>query len=231
MKRQNPDLHFTDSVDQDVRNAVEHVEKEGCLDDLHLPEKTGVSLKASVQCILPRKNSNMPYHLYFNDVAGELFTTAQSDKDLLRFSKDVENIFFIIDPMTMQLKPSDLSATMQKWLEQDNVKSVRGDNLPDIKNIAYSLTNALKSSERDLGKIDFTFVLVKSDMGYMDHIQSDNAEAIERFLRSELKLSNLVEDVLSSFRSVGFVATSVYRKNDKGVQTLCENLSRQLELE
>lgn len=231
MKRQNPELHFTDNVDQDVRKAVEHVGQEGCLDDMNVPAKTGKMLKSSVQCILPRRNSSIPYHLYFNDVAGELFTAEQYDKELLRFSKDVENIFFIIDPTTMRLNPSDLSANMQKWLGQDSVKSILGNNLPDIKNIAYSLTNALKSSDRDLGKIDFTFVLVKSDMGYMDHINMEAPEALEAFMRKELRLGNLVESISGDFRSVSFAAASVYKKGDKGVQTLCSTLASQLQLE
>lgn len=231
LKRQNPDMHFTDSVDQDVREAVDYVEQEGCLDNLHVPGKTGVVLKSSVQCILPRRSSGMPFHLYFNDVAGELFTTENFDADLLRFSNDVENIFFVIDPMTMKLNPSDVSPAMKKWLEQDSVKGERGGNLPDIKNSAYSLTNALKKSDRDLGKIDFTFVLVKSDMGYMDHIDKSSAEALERFMRTELKLSNLIEDMMGDFKSVSFAAVSVYKKGDAGIKTLCDNLSQQLELE
>jgi len=231
MKRQNPGLRFTDSVEADVKRAVEHIEEAGCLDSQFLPDKTGVRLKSSVQCILPRKNSNMPFHLYFNDVAGELFTAEQFNDELLRFTKDVENIFFIIDPMTMQLKPSELSPAMQKWLEQDNVKIERGGNLPDIKNVAYSLTNALKKSRRDLGKIDFTFVMVKSDMGYMDHVNKNSVEALEKFMRTELKLSNLIEDVTGDFKSVSFVAASVYKKEDTGIKMLCDNLDQQLQLE
>ena len=133
--------------------------------------------------------------------------------------------------MTMKLNPSDVSPAMKKWLEQDSVKGERGGNLPDIKNSAYSLTNALKKSDRDLGKIDFTFVLVKSDMGYMDHIDKSSAEALERFMRTELKLSNLIEDMMGDFKSVSFAAVSVYKKGDAGIKTLCDNLSQQLELE
>ena len=231
LKRQNPDMHFTDikeNVGRDIYKSVEFYEKEGHLDDDHRPDQTKKMAKSSVQCILPRTNGGLPYHLYFNDVAGELFTAGGYAKDKLRFASDVEQIYFIIDPFTMQLNMDEVSESIKKWLKQTNV--VRSNNLEDIRNTCDSLINALTDSNRDFKQIHFTFVLVKSDTGYMGSINTSDPDALESFMDNDLQLSNIIETVEKRFADINYVAVSAWLKDDKGIFSLCDYMLKQLEI-
>ena len=231
LKRHNPDMHFTDikeNVGRDIYKSVEFYEKEGHLDDDHRPDQTKKMAKSSVQCILPRANGGLPYHLYFNDVAGELFTAGGYAKDKLRFASDVEQIYFIIDPFTMQLNMDEVSESIKKWLKQTNV--VRSNNLEDIRNTCDSLINALTDSNRDFKQIHFTFVLVKSDTGYMGNINTSDPDALESFMDNDLQLSNIIETVEKRFADINYVAVSAWLKDDKGIFSLCDYMLKQLEI-
>lgn len=225
-------LHFTDKVDEDLVNSVKFAVSNGCLDLEHSPSKTGPEWKPSVQCMMPRKNNSVPFHIYFNDVAGELFTAGGNDSNVLQFSKDVENIVFVVDPYTMMLDKKELSKSVAKWLERNDVSIVRnGKKLEDINNAATSLTNMLNGKKRDIQKIQFTFTLTKSDSGYMKGVDTSNADALRSFMENDLHLANLVSDIESQFKNVGYVAVSTFTKDDSGVQKLCNMLIEQLELD
>ena len=226
------ELKFTGKVDKDIKDCANYVAEVGQLDENHLPRKTRTNkTQSSIQCIYPRSNGKIPYVLYFNDVSGESFVAENYDKELLRFSKDVENLLFIVDPLTMSFDMNKISDSMKKWLKNEDIQIIRNDNQRDIDTICYSMINALKSSERDLGRINFTFVLVKSDIGYLNGVDVSSQETARHFMISDMGLGNLIDNAESQFKSVSYVAVSVFNKRDEGIQSLCDSLIQQLELE
>ena len=233
MKHRNSNMEFTgisENIAKDFRDSVDYYVKEGHLDDDHLPQKTQAVLKSSTQCTLPRTKGGLPYHLYFDDVAGELFTSSGNDQSLLLFAKTVENIIFIVDPMTMELELGEVSPELKRWLQQTDVATARNNReLQDGLVACDSIANVLTKYNRDLSEIDFTFALVKSDMGYLGNTQQDNPNALRRFMSDDMALPNLISKT-KGYRSVNFVAVSVYEKNNKGIHTLCNNLEQQLGL-
>lgn len=232
MQKVYPELHFTDKVDDDVAENVKYANEKGHLDDRHLPFKTGREWKPSIQCILPRKNGGLPYHLYFNDVSGELFTSGGNDPRLLRFAQDVEDIIFIIDPWTIKLDKAKISGRMKKWLQRDDVAVWQGGKQQeDITSASTSIVNILTNNKRNLAKIHFTFALAKSDTGYLEGIDTSNEHALRSFIEEDMHLSGLVYDIESQFQSVAYIATSVYVKGDPGVHRLCSALAARLQLE
>ena len=61
-------------------------------------------------------------------------------------------------------------------------------------------------------KIDFIFVCVKADLGYFEACGQTITDAnldIERFMRDELGLNNLIDATMGSFHSVRFCTSSV----------------------
>ena len=227
-------MHFTNSSDENIKEIereVSFASEHGYLDTNNLPPKTGAEWRASIQCILPRSNGGLPYHLYFNDVAGELFTSGGNDKNLLRFSNDVENIVFIIDPWTMKLNEQKISERVKKWLKGEEVEIMRTGVNEDAFTAFTSIINALDASSRDLSKINFTFAMVKCDTGYLEGVNYQNAEALRGFMSDDLKLANLVHAAESRFMSVSYLATSVLKKEDNGIPDLCNLLVKQLEIE
>ena len=233
MKHRNRNMEFTgisENIAKDFRDSVDYYIKERHLDDDHLPQKTQAVLKSSTQCTLPRTKGGLPYHLYFDDVAGELFTSSGNDQSLLLFAKTVENIIFIVDPMTMELELGEVSPAMKRWLQQPDVATARSNReLQDGLVACDSIANVLTKYNRDLSEIDFTFALVKSDMGYLGDTRLDNPDALRRFMTDDMALPNLISKT-KGYRSVNFVAVSVYEKNNKGIHTLCDNLEQQLGL-
>ena len=232
MRHTYSDMHFTDSVDSEIVNIENFMFNEGHLDTDHLPGKTDVKLKSSVQCILPRFGGGMPYHLYFNDVAGELFQAGSFNANLMLFARDVESIVFIVDPLTMQLEPSDLSDEMQTFFRREDIQRMISPNTQDIKNAMDALVMLLGEggAKRKLADIDFTFALAKSDLGYMDHIDKTDSEALRTFMQRDLRLGNLVNAAETQFKSVSYYAVSVFNHNDYGLGYMSRKIASQLKI-
>lgn len=234
MMKEKDDMYFTNTTDEnisEIQNEVDFAKASGHLDYNHLPPKTGATWRASIQCILPRRNGGLPYHIYFNDVAGELFTAGGNDKNLLRFSQDVENIVFIIDPWTMKLNEQKVSDRVKKWLKTEEVELMREGVNEEALNAFDSLVNALDASKRDFAKINLTFAFVKSDTGYLEGVNITDENELMDFLKEDLRLGNLVHAAETKFMSISYIAVSVFQKSDKGVQALCDKLLQQLEIE
>ena len=233
MMKAKHDMHFTNTTDENIlelQDNVEFAKSNGHLDENHLPVKTGANWRASIQCILPRANGGLPYHLYFNDVAGELFTSGGNDKNLLRFSQDVENIVFIIDPMTMKFNEQKISDRFMKWLHTEEVEQGRQSAIEEVLTAFDSMVNALDGSKRDFGKINLTFALVKSDMGYLNGVNKADENDLRDFMKDDMAIGNVIHAAESKFNSVSYISVSVFLKDDKGVQRLCDKLIQQLEL-
>ncbi len=65
----------------------------------------------------------------------------------------------------------------------------------------------------------------------MKGVDTSNADALRSFMENDLHLANLVSDIESQFKNVGYVAVSTFTKDDSGVQKLCNMLIEQLELD
>ena len=234
MMKRKSGMRITNTLNgniKEIENEIKFVKKNGFLDTNHFPPKTGVEMRASIQCTYPRKNERIPFNLYFNDVAGELYTAGGNDKKMLLFTQNVEIIMFIIDPWTMTLNEHKISGRVRKWLKNDEVELMRNEANEEVLNAFDSLINALDSCRRDLSKIKFNFIFVKSDTGYLDGVDYHKESALKQFMKEDLKLGHLIFAADSRFMSVSYVATSVFCKDGNGITDLCNLLIKQLELE
>ncbi|MBR1688013.1 MAG: hypothetical protein IJ710_05690 [Prevotella sp.] len=222
------DFRFTDGSGRTIEETARFFAQNGHLDLDHLPAKTAQGQRASIQCILPRTSGGLPYHLYLNDIAGEHITDAKLDAEMMRFSKDVTALFFILDPLTMALSEDDISAPLRQWLQAQRPSASAQQQ--DVVDVFDSLVLLLGKTGRDLAEIDLTFVLPKSDAGYLGGIDTTNPDALRRFVSDDMALPHLIGKT-KRFRSVSYYAISVYTPYDKGIDALCNNLYRQLGLE
>ena len=67
-------------------------------------------------------------------------------------------------------------------------------------------------SDKDLGKINFEFILVKADLGYLGKVDNTNEEALKGFMYSDMGLEPLIQTVETKFKKIGY---SVYSANKK----------------
>lgn len=131
----------------------------------------------------------------------------------------------------MTLNEHKISGRVRKWLKNDEVELMRNEANEEVLNAFDSLINALDSCRRDLSKIKFNFIFVKSDTGYLDGVDYHKESALKQFMKEDLKLGHLIFAADSRFMSVSYVATSVFSKDGNGITDFCNLLIKQLELE
>ncbi len=171
--------------------------------------QTDVAIKyKAVQLMLASKLRPVPYHLFFYDVAGEKFDAASSSyKTAMDFYKNVQSIVFIVDPSMIDILGLPASAKFVDWHKQNaNHERYRMHGTFSV------LKDIIDTVGRKSNKIDFNFVCAKTDMGYLSELgysQTPTESEIERFISTELGLTNLVNSAKASFRSVHFYTVSV----------------------
>ena len=162
----------------------------------------------AIQIIIAPKLRPVPYHLFFYDVAGEKFNqTSTASKTAMDFYRNVNQIIFIIDPSMIDYTFSACSEKMSGWLQEH----------PSLEKYSIDGTfSTLKSILESVGRhpkdIDFMFVLVKADTGYMEYCGYDidaKDEVIKTFMQSELGLTNIINAARGAFHKVEYDLVSV----------------------
>lgn len=163
----------------------------------------------AVQLIVNRKMNPIPYHLFFYDVAGEKFDPkSDAYKYAMDFYRNVQTIMFVIDPTMIDFSFNPPSERIEKWLS-----SFRSTTKFSVEGTLSTLESILESVGRKTKDIDFVFVCVKADLGYFEacgqSVKDVNLD-VERFMRDELGLDNLIDATMGSpFHSVSFCTSSV----------------------
>lgn len=180
----------------------------------------------AVQLILKSKMRPVPYHLFFYDVAGEKFNAgSSSNKNALDFYRNVQSIVFIIDPSMLDISGTPASAKFADWHKKNaNAEKYRIDGSFAV------LKDILETVGRKSNKIDFNFVCTKTDMGYLPELGYSKApeeNEIERFISTELGLSNLINSARSSFKNVHFFTVSAIESDKSRLKVLFVKLLEQ----
>lgn len=221
---------FGDDIEQ-VDNADRNLDVEVKSNQIHARRDIQTDRRTSyraVQLMLKRSNHLVPYHLHFYDVAGEQFTTniALSD-DAMRFYTNVQSIVVVVDPLMIDTQAPGVRATVkfEQWQKEKNPRPMRYNPADTL----ASLNAYLEKYGRPARKIDVTFVLVKSDMGYfeaMGYPSNPDSDQIREFMKNVIGMTTLV-NTGDMFRSVSFYATSVYTDNRSSLRELFFHLLRQ----
>ncbi len=173
----------------------------------------------AIQLILKSKLRPVPYHLFFYDVAGEKFNASSSShKTAMDFYRNVQSIVFIVDPSMLDISGTSASAKFVNWLVKNaNSEKYRIDGSFTV------LKDILETVGRKSNKIDFNFVCTKTDMGYLPELgysKAPSEDEIERFLSTELGLSNLINSARASFKNVHFYTVSAIESDKSRLKNL-----------
>ena len=165
----------------------------------------------AVQATLKVKLRPMPYHLFFYDVAGEMFDVNAARKmSAMEFYNNVGIVIFVIDPSMLDISSGDAqpSSSFTEWLE-----AKCGDTEKyDIEGTLSKLGNILERQGRRLKDIDLIVTCTKADLGYLQACgfgDSPTEQDIRKFVRDDLGLYNADNNINNTFRSVGYAAVSV----------------------
>lgn len=165
----------------------------------------------AVQVMIDRKMNPVPYHLFFYDVAGEKFNQAsRASKTAMEFYRNVQTVIFVIDPAMIDDSFCNVSDRMKKWSAEHY-----SPEKFSIEGILSTLKTILEGVGRKTKDIDCVFICTKRDTGYFEACNPLlptkivlSSDYIEKFMRNELGLGNLINSANGSFRNVSYAATS-----------------------
>lgn len=204
-------------IDADNDTRIENKKKRiDARDDI----QTDVANKyRAIQLILKSKLRPVPYHLFFYDVAGEKFNASSSShKTAMDFYRNVQSIVFIVDPSMLDISGTPASAKFVDWHKRNaNVEKYRIDGSFAV------LKDILETVGRKSNKIDFNFICTKTDMGYLPELgysKTPGENEIERFISTELGLSNLINSARAGFKNVHFYTVSAIESDKSKLKNL-----------
>lgn len=145
------------------------------------------------------KKDDISFHLFFNNIAGELFTEAT--RHLKKLINEVDTLIFTIPP-----KNDDY------WFDPEEV--------------FCALQNALNDVIIDVNreKISVIFVLTKNDTGYLNDINSFHQESLRHYLIETYGLERIIIEAEMTFKNVSYFTTGLLNKDDIGLISLCDEL-------
>lgn len=227
MMRAHSNVEFTDEVELPIRRAVEEVVKTGKFGSV--VEKTAVRRRRSIQLTVHR--TGVPYRLFVNDVAGELFTKAGMNYDSVPFFKDIQSVIFLYDPFTANVSTQDLGSNFKAWYESE-IGPVKDSSYREELDEAFvALKNILENKGNKTSKVHFNFVLVKKDTGYMKGVNAQDESQIKQFVQQELGLAAEMSNIESDYASVNYYAVSAFEPLDKSnIEPLYKGVMNQINL-
>lgn len=184
------DVDFTvhDSSMLDKVKTISHKDR---IDEDELPAKTVTDDVASTQLIIQRNRSSIPYRLFINDVAGELFdgTNAMGPYST-KYFRNVESIMLVIDPITTDLSEYNPSDEYLEWLKTNDK-----DNVPKLPldTIVNTIETQLNQYVKDAGRIHLNIVFTKADLGYIPvQVQNSPEENLRAYVERYFGLGKLL---------------------------------------
>ena len=227
MMKSHSNIEFTDEVDLNVRRAVEEIIQNGKFNSE--VEKTSIRRQRSIQLTVHR--TGVPYRLFINDVAGELFTKSGMNYDTVPFFKDIQSIIFLYDPFTANVSSLNLGSKFKEWY-QKNVGDIKASSDKEELDEAFvTLKNILENKGNKTKKVHLNFVLVKKDTGYLKGVNIHNEEQIKQFITEELGLAAEMANLSNDYASVHYYAVSAYEPlKDSNVESLYSGVMNQINL-
>ncbi|MCB0629923.1 MAG: hypothetical protein R2824_02415 [Saprospiraceae bacterium] len=166
------------------------------------PDKTSPkNIYRAFQLILKDNKSSFPYHIHFYDLAGEKFEHAQ-DAASHRFFNVLNSIVFAFDPYS-------IPAFRKKQDLPTGLGIANQDPLDVIRNLSQVLER-YNNDKSKIRKIALNVLMVKSDLGYLDHLMLNGAdqkqlnEKIRKFIIEELDQAAFIHHIEQNFDRIKY---------------------------
>ena len=184
----------TDNMGEDETTVREFLDsiKNGQKMDLY-PEKTSEGRHKSIQLLAVNPTGALPYRLYVNDIAGEMFTSANNQYEDAPFFKNTNVLIFALDPFTMKANELEFSPEFASWYKT-NVGDKNGvEGKVDLDEAFSALINTIGKyrNEKEFSRIKLMITYVKTDTGYLKHVGTDN-DSLRTFAVSDMGLESLI---------------------------------------
>lgn len=225
LMRTYPRIEFTDKVSNEAKKIITDIRNGN---EQELASKTSVAdMRRSLQVIAPGKGP-LPYHLFINDVGGELFTTAGVDSSNVQFFKDVESVSILIDPFTMDFKGYDLGKEFAEWYKQNVENSDSAIQKEKMSGVIDTVKFMSDHFVHSTNKIHMNIVLVKIDSGYVTKDIVNDEAKIREFVTEQLGLIAEVSNLEGMYASLHFYAVSALK--NIGIQEFTSGIINELNI-
>lgn len=187
---------FTDNMGEDEASAKAFLDsiKDG-QEMISYPQKTAEGRHKSIQLIAQNPNGSLPYRLFVNDIAGEMFTSTNNQYEDAPFFKNTNVLIFALDPFTMKANELEFSSAFASWYKTNVGDKNDLEGKVDLDEAFSALVNTIGKykNEKELSKIKLMITYVKTDTGYLNGLKDKNDNGILReFAVSEMGLEGLI---------------------------------------
>lgn len=226
---------FTDDLGDDEITAKRFLKTiENGQQMKEFPVKTTDERHKSLQLIVSNPKGLLPYRLYVNDVAGEVFRSKNSQNlETASFLKNTDVLVFVLDPFTVKSDELEYSERMKAWCEQNIPAGAKKQSQIDVKEALDTLSNMLLhlQGRKDSSNIDMMFTFVKTDTGYLSGVDVNDQEALKQFAIVDMGLGQVIHDLSHIFKNVTFHAVSAADSVDKsGVGAFVDGIFDRLDI-
>lgn len=198
------------------------------------PEKNATGRHKSIQLLAQNPNGSLPYRLYINDIAGEIFTSTNNQYEDAPFFKNTNVLIFALDPFTMKANELTFSPKFASWYKTNVGDKNNIEGKVDLDEAFSTLTNTIAKyrKKEDISKIRLMITYVKTDTGYLNEISNKNdGVALREFAISEMGLENLIYKIESEGFGVSYHSTSASDDAAKsGISAFIDELLEHLEI-
>lgn len=191
------------------------------------PGKTSEGRHKSIQLLMQRAETVLPYRLYVNDIAGEMFTTDSNDYQNAPFFKLTDVLIFALDPFTMKASDLDFSPEFASWYKKNvGDKNDKKDNVGkvDLFEAFDALINTIKKYKKPSG-IKLMITYVKTDTGYLNGIEGASSEALKQFAIDDMGLEAIIDKLQIEGFDISFHSISASDSAEKSsISTYIDNI-------
>lgn len=206
-----PVCSFTDDLGMDeteVKSFINSIRNGEKME--FFPSKTSEDRHKSVQLLVNNPKSLLPYRLYINDVAGEMFSVEGCRPEEASFLLNTEAVVMVLDPFTLSTDDLELSSRMKKWYSKHSEEVQYIPVKQDLTEAVSALENMLLHyrGSKETSKMSLMLTFVKTDTGYLDGVNVNDADELAAFAEADMGLGNVIYKLKMLFSNVTFHAIS-----------------------
>lgn len=225
LMKNNDNIQFTDEVNKEAQKIILDVKNGKPLD---LASKTSVNdMRRSLQILVPGK-APLPYHIFINDIGGELFTTSGVNSNYMQFFKDVDLVSFLIDPFTMDFSEYEISGDFAKWYKTNIIEKKLQGHTEKFSNVLQTVKALSDQFAHQTKNIHVNIVLVKSDTGYVPQNMLQDENLLKDLVINQMGMAAEVMDLENTYASLHFYAASALK--DSGIEKLISGIMDDLQV-
>lgn len=174
-------------------------------------DKTEEGRRRSIQFLVEHSGSSLPYRLFLDDVAGEMFTYDGVKSADAAFMKNTDTLILLIDPFTLRHDDLVLSQRMDNWYGLQDKKALEATfNFIEAVQVLANLVKDHRNS-KEIAKMKLMVSFVKTDAGYLKGVDTAVEENLRQFAIVDFGLSAAITSLENLFgNNISYHAISAW---------------------